>query len=291
MVSAAARALQKVLAGTKNFIVGNRDVRVSALRGHAGIPREAADRLENLDRRLSDGIRSPDSRGADDGPTGDHQLPQRPDVPRYEASGLGRDVDELAAHSPTLQRLLRELKQDGWTIGYSDVGGGAYTKRSEAKVSVDSGARDDPEEVLRSLAHEAGHAYRSAYRPQEIPYHGQGRTRWVRSSAFERLRDEGEAALVETQILGEIAAAGGPRLRPTGRFAAEYESHHSRYQRGELTRDEARDENAHFYMREYRSGSGESGTPETYLAHYEAIYNDDFDNDEVLQAARMMYPE
>ncbi|WP_063128049.1 hypothetical protein [Nocardia fusca] len=291
MVSGAARALQQVLAATKRFIVGNRDVRVSALLGHAGKSRAAADRFEGLDPRLADGIRSPDSRGTDDGPTGEYPLPNRADVPRFETTGLGDEVDRLAALSPTLQRFLGELKQDGWTIGYRDVGGGAHTRRSDARITVHSGDRDDPAKVLGALAHEVGHSYRSAYEPQPVRYDGQGRTRWVRASAFEHLRDEGEAALVETQILREIAAAGGPKLRTSGRFGDRYEDHYDRYLRGELTREDARDENAHCYMKEYRSGSEESGTPETYLAHYEAIYHSDFDNDEAMQGARLIYGE
>ncbi|MGV9927636.1 hypothetical protein [Nocardia rhamnosiphila] len=291
MVSGAVRALQQVLAGTKNFIAGNRDVRISALHGHAGKSRAAADRFERLDPRLADGIRSPDFRRADDGPTGEYPLPGRVDVPRFETTGLGDEVDRLAGLSPTLQELLRELKQDGWTIGYGDVGGGAHTKRSDVRITVHSADRDDPEKGLGALAHEAGHAYRGAYEPQAVAYSGQGRTSWVRESAFEHLRDEGEAALMETQILREIAAAGGPRLRTSGEFGELYENHYDRYRRGELTRDGARDANARGFMKEYRSGSGESGTPETYLAHYESIYHNIFDADEALQIARMMYGE
>ncbi|MGW5385627.1 hypothetical protein [Nocardia sp. NPDC003963] len=291
MAGGVARALQQVLVGTKNFIAGNGDVRISALRGHAGKSRAAADWFEGLDPRLADGIRSPDPHGGGDGPTGEYPLPRRVDPPRFERTGLGHEVDRLASLSPTFQRLLRETKADGWTVAYGDIGGGAHTTRSNRRITVDSGIRDQPEKVLGALAHEIGHAYGSAYQPQSVPYRGQGRTRWVRSSAFEHLRDEGEAALVETQILREIAAAGGPRLRPSGRFGAEYERNYDQYRRGESTREEARDENAHHYMREFRSGSDESGTPETYLAHYEDIYRDIFDNDETLQIARMMYPE
>lgn len=291
MVSGAVRALRQALAGTRKFTVGNRDIRVSVIRGHAGGSRAAADRFAHLDPRLADGIRSPDSRAADDGPTGEYPLPGRADMPRFEPTGLGDEVDRLAALSPTLQELLRDLKREGWAIGYGDVGGGAHTKRSDVRITVHSGDRDDPEKVLGALAHEAGHAYGRAYEPQAVAYSGQGRTRWVRASAFEHLRDEGEAALVETQILREIAAAGGPRLRPSGRFGAEYEDHYARYRSGELTRTQARDENAHYFMKEYRSGSADSGTPETYLAHYESIYHRVFDEDEALQAARMMYGE
>ncbi len=291
MVSGAVRAFHRVLAGTREFIVGNRAVRVSALQGHAEKARAAADRHERADRRLAAGIRSPESPPGKGDATAENPLPQRPDKARPETTGLGAEVDRLAGLSPTLQQLLRGLKRSGWTIAFRDIGGGAYVKHSDTTITVDSGTRDDPEELLRVLAHEAGHAYPSAYKPQEIPYHGQGRTRWVRSSAFEYLRDEGEAALVEGRVLREVAEAGGPRLRPTGQFGAEYEKHYAQYRRGEMTRDEARDENAHYYMREYRSGRGENGTPETYLAHYEAIFHRVFDNDPGMRDARMMFPE
>ncbi|MGA6208264.1 hypothetical protein ACPESR_26265 [Nocardia testacea] len=291
MVSGAARAMQQAFAQTKKLVVGIRDIRRSVLQGHAGKSRTAVDHFEGLDPRLAAGIRSPDSRGMDDLPTGEYPLPARVDVPEYEMTGLGDEVDRLAALSPTLQRYLRQLKQDGWVIGYRDVGGGAHTTRGDMRITVHSGSRDAPEKVLGSLAHEVGHANRSAYEPRPVRYDGQGRTRWVRASAFEHLRDEGEAALVETQILREIAAAGGPKLRTSGRFGDRYEEHYDRYLRKELTREDARDENAHYYMREYRSGSEESGTPETYLAHYESIYHDLYDNDEAILYGRQKYGE
>lgn len=291
MVSGAARAMQQAFVQTKKLVVGIRDIRVSVLQGHAGKSRTAVDRFEGLDPRLAAGIRSPDSRGMDDLPTGEYPLPARADMPEYEITGLGDEVDRLAALSPTLQRYLRELKQDGWVIGYRDVGGGAHTTRGDKRITVHSGSRGDPEKVLGSLAHEAGHANRSAYEPRPVRYDGQGRTRWVRASAFEHLRDEGEAALVETRILREIDAAAGPKLRTSGQFGDRYEEHYDQYLRKELTWEDARDENAHYYMREYRSGSEESGTPETYLAHYESIYHDLYDNDEAILYGRQKYGE
>jgi hypothetical protein len=180
-------------------------------------------------------------------------------------------LDEFAARSPTLSACLREILDDGWTIRYDpDVGGGAYSNRQRREILIDPNS--DPEQAVVSVAHEIGHARRAAYRPRPILYEGQPREVWVRESVFEHLKDEGDAALTEAQILREINNAGGPELRVSGKYGPQYEEIYDRYARGELTRDEARHEAARWYSAELRSG----GSAETYRDHYEAVCEREF---------------
>jgi type VI secretion system secreted protein VgrG len=118
--------------------------------------------------------------------------------PGYVTTGLGKGVDAIAARSPTLQRQVRFLKQQGWRIGYGRAGGGTYadTNARGKKIVIDSSYAGDPYKSAASLAHETGHAmYSYGFRPDT-----RSKTAFVNSM----LGSEGEAALNQIHVQREV---------------------------------------------------------------------------------------
>jgi len=67
-------------------------------------------------------------------------------------SGLGKDVDELAKNSPTLQNNLKALKDQHWTIRYTQPGDktGSYTdKQNKVIVHLGDGDYNGKQNQLR----------------------------------------------------------------------------------------------------------------------------------------------
>ncbi|WP_433711946.1 hypothetical protein ACQP2U_37880 [Nocardia sp. CA-084685] len=272
MTNSVARILRDALHATRSAMSNGAKAIERGYRHKAGELREASERFVSGDLRGAAEIRSPKFSHPDNEATGPIPRIPHPSEATPERTGLGSQVEELTTLSPTLSADVREILSDGWTIRYDDIGGGAYSNRQRREIVFDNRMRDgDPGPVVRALAHEVGHARRAAYRPRPVRYEGQSREMWVRESVFEHLRDEGEAALVEAQVAREIAEAGGPRLRVSGRYGAQYEDIYERHMRGELTRDEARQQCARWYADESRSGGGQN-----YRSYYEEIYNKDF---------------
>lgn len=126
-------------------------------------------------------------------------------------TGLGGDVDQLAAKSPSLQRDLQTLNDSGWEVEYGRAGGGSYADRTSRppKITIDGAQRSDPKTATQTLAHEVGHA--------TYPY-----TPDVSSkSAFVNgaLADEGAATLNNIKVQREILANGGPDIGIAGNRA------------------------------------------------------------------------
>lgn len=261
------RRLQRSLTDAAGYGAANISGRYRAT---AGVLRKGSDSFACGDLDAAMETRAAGHIPTDDDPTG--PIPRICSSPerRSVLSELGAQVDELAALSPTLCAGIDEIHGDGWKVKYDDtIGGGAYSDRQRKEILVFPDS--DPEKVLVALAHEIGHSRQAAYRPSPIRYEGQPRDAWIRQSVFEHLRDEGEAALTEAEILYDISRSGGPPLRVSGRFGLEYEKIGEQFMRGEMTRDEARDEIARWFGGESRSGSGR-----TYQEHYEEVYVREF---------------
>ncbi len=81
-------------------------------------------------------------------------------VGRRVTTGLGAEVDAIAAHSPSLQQDLAQVKRDKWQIEYGPEGGGTLVKRGTEppRIIIDGKKQGNPAEVVSSLAHEVGHA-------------------------------------------------------------------------------------------------------------------------------------
>lgn len=126
-------------------------------------------------------------------------------------TGLGGNVDQLAAKSPSLQRDLQTLNDSGWEVGYGRAGGGSYADRTSRppKITIDGAQRSNPRSATQTLAHEVGHA--------TYPYEPDVSSK----SAFINgaLTDEGAATLNNIKVQREILTNGGPDIGIAGNRA------------------------------------------------------------------------
>jgi type VI secretion system secreted protein VgrG len=173
----------------------------------------------------------------------------------YARTGLGRDVDAIAARSPTLQRQLKFLQGQGWKIGYGPPGGGTYanTNPGVKKIVIDSKDASDPYRSAASLSHEVGHAvYSYRFKPNVSS-----------KSAFvtSMLSSEGEAALNQIQVQREVWRAAKVDIlkgaNPTN-VAAFNEAYNGMVKGG--TREAARAAAGEYYGTLHTSTTGEQYT-------------------------------
>jgi type VI secretion system secreted protein VgrG len=187
------------------------------------------------------------------------------------ATGLGKDVDAVAALSPTLQKNVQKLREDGWKIKYGEPGKGSFCRRDRKEIIIDPDSKGKPVLVTQTLAHESGHAL---YQPDPyIPPAGLTRQVYIDSNAARDLADEGEATLMNCQIRAEIISRNGPNIGVAGAQEAQYEKIYAKYSKPE-DRDQARREIATIFA----NGEHLSTAPSmTYGQYYEKPYADYFD--------------
>ncbi|WP_445287485.1 type VI secretion system Vgr family protein [Variovorax atrisoli] len=127
----------------------------------------------------------------------EHALPAA-SPPGYVTTGLGKGVDAIAARSPTLQRQLKFLQGDKWSISYGPAGGGTYANTNSGikKIVIDGAYQKDPYKTAASLSHEVGHAmYSYSFKPDIS-----SKAAYVNGM----LGSEGEAALNQIQVRREV---------------------------------------------------------------------------------------
>ncbi len=124
-------------------------------------------------------------------------------------TGLGDDIDRLVAKSPSLQKDLQRLKDEGWHIHYGAVGRGSTANRDKAIITIDGAEKGDPAGVIQSLAHEIGHAI-NPYTPDHS-----SKTAYVDGA----LADEGAATMNNIKVQREILSSGGPDIGIAGNGA------------------------------------------------------------------------
>ncbi len=136
-------------------------------------------------------------------PTG---KPSSGGAPKPVSSGLGNDVDGLAAKSPSLQKDLQALKNDGWKIEYGKPGSGSSADRKNKSISLDGNLNGKTAAATQVLAHEVGHA--------TYPFKADfsSKTAYVDST----LADEGAATLNNIKVQREVIAAGGSDIGVAG---------------------------------------------------------------------------
>lgn len=139
-------------------------------------------------------------------------------------TGLGNDVDQLAAKSPSLQNDLQALQQDGWDIQYGAPGGGSYADKNATPplIVIDGSEQGNPAAVTQSLAHEVGHA-RYTYTPDYTT-----KTNFMNGV----LGDEGAATMNNIRVQREILSNGGADIGIAGNPANHpaYEAAYNAYQ-------------------------------------------------------------
>lgn len=142
-------------------------------------------------------------------------------------TGLGADVDSLAAKSPTLQKNLAKLKNDRWKVEYGTAGKGSYCDKSKKKIIIDPNEKGHHVQIVQTLAHESGHAL---YTPDAyVAPTGITRQNYVNSNVTSALKDEGEATMMNCQIRAEIIANGGADIGIAGAQASEYQKIYNKY--------------------------------------------------------------
>jgi type VI secretion system secreted protein VgrG len=186
-------------------------------------------------------------------------------------TGLGADVDALAAKSPTMQGNLEKLAADKWTLEYGAAGKGSYCNRDTKTIVVDENEKGHPDQVLQTLSHESGHAL---YTPDAyVPPAGLTRQEYVAKNVNSALKDEGEATLTNAQVRKEILDNGGSDIGVAGAQGAKYEQLAAQYpDAGD--RDVARQKIGDLFA----DGEHPSTSPtDTYRDYYSKPYSDFYD--------------
>ncbi len=143
-------------------------------------------------------------------------------------TGLGDGIDKMAVKSPTLQHNLDALHQGGWGFGYGQKGAGSSTNRGRATITLDAGKRHNPFAVLRSLAHESGHAMYRPPAPVLMDGHV-NRQQYIERNTERCLQDEGEATIANLQVREELLKAKLGDIGVSGAKAKEYKRLFSKY--------------------------------------------------------------
>jgi type VI secretion system secreted protein VgrG len=187
------------------------------------------------------------------------------------STGLGQDVDALAAKSPTLQGNLERLQAEKWTIEYGTAGKGSYCDRDAKTIVIDASEKGHPEQVIQTLAHESGHAL---YTPD--PYvapTGLSKQEYVAKNINSALKDEGEAALTNAQVRQEILNNGGSDIGIAGAQSSKYEELAAKYPDA-ADRDLARQKIGDLFA----DGERPSTSPtDTYRDYYSKPFSDFYD--------------
>ncbi|MDM7553622.1 type VI secretion system tip protein TssI/VgrG [Xanthomonas fragariae] len=119
--------------------------------------------------------------------------------PAPVTTGLGADVDRIAADSPALQSDLQALQADRWTIEYGPAGRGSYADRdaNPPVIVIDGAQQGNAAQTAQTLSHEVGHAmydYQPDFSTKDAYVNG-------------ALADEGAATLNNIKVQREILNA------------------------------------------------------------------------------------
>jgi len=188
------------------------------------------------------------------------------------STGLGKDVDDLAAKSPTLQKNIEELKKKGYTIKYGEAGKGSFHNGKKKEIVIDPNKKGSPESIVRSLAHESGHGL---YKQDPYQSHkGKTKNDYVDANVNRNLKNEGEATLMNAQVRDEIKKNGGPDIGISGSQSEDYEKIHEKYKDKPDQRDKARQEVGDVFADKEHPSTDPS---KTYRDYYAKTYEDHYD--------------
>lgn len=155
-----------------------------------------------------------------------------------------------------------------WKIAYGEKGKGKFCDYPARRIIIDPKI-EDTSELTYSLAHEVGHARmfeeNLGLYGAMISREGMTREKWVWSNCSAHFRCEGEAELTALETWKEILGNGGPDKRPDDAHMKIYEQ----YERGDISRHEARGKIGQYFAT-YPRSSSEKG--ETYSTVYEEFY-------------------
>lgn len=188
------------------------------------------------------------------------------------STGLGEDIDAIAAKSPTLQKNLAALKGKV-DIEYGTAGGGTFYDPNgvpRPKIVVDPNEAGDPASVVQSLSHESGHALYT--QDPYVPPDGLTKEEYVAKNVNRNLKDEGEATLTNAQVRNEILENGGPDIGIAGSHTEEYDAIAKKYP-DPADRDKARQEIGDIFA-DGETPSGDENAGKSYRDYYAKPYED-----------------
>lgn len=192
------------------------------------------------------------------------------------SSGLGKDVDELSKKSPTLERKLTKLQDDGWTIRYGTAGKGTFADRGKKEIVIDANSKGKPLSIVQSLAHESGHADYTTD-PYVAPS-GKSKDQYVAANVNRNLKGEGEATITNLEIRAELMQAKAGDIGIAGAQSKKYEELFKKYPDAK-DRDKLREEIGKVFAKgEVPSVNKPDGTPyANYEEYYGQAYRDFWD--------------
>lgn len=150
--------------------------------------------------------------------------------------GFDDSVRDMVKQSPSLRGEMLRLECDGYTVVPGPAGDGSATDVSGKTITIASPR--DAESMVRSMAHEAGHAIGD--RPASIPItETMTRDEYVRLSVENDMLGEGDATFNNAKVRDEIIAAGGPDIGISGTQTAAYEQVYADFKAGAINQAEA----------------------------------------------------
>ncbi|GGA15074.1 hypothetical protein [Dyella caseinilytica] len=129
------------------------------------------------------------------------RTPDLPIMPPPFVTGLGSEVDAIAAKSPTLQGQLKHLKEQKWGFVYGEAPP-SNTNYPQKIIEISPDLQNRPEAVVQQLSHEVGHAM------HPTQWNTSSRAAYIDSA----LDGEGWATLNNVTVEHEIFFASGPDI-------------------------------------------------------------------------------
>jgi type VI secretion system secreted protein VgrG len=194
--------------------------------------------------------------------------PPAPEGPAAVDTGLGADVNALAAKSPTLQKDLAELEAKGWEVewgGAGTVGSTANRTSKPPKIVLDPALKSDPKTATQVLAHEVGHA--------KYPYKADysSKTAYVDGT----LKDEGAATIKNIQVQREIISnTGGKTDIGIAGNSANHKEYNAAYD--QYLKDGNADAARSRIAKQFETGETTSTDGKTYGDYYGDWYDTNF---------------
>ena len=134
---------------------------------------------------------------------------------------LGREIDEAVAKCPAFANKVTALQAKGWSMEYGPAGKGSFCEKNAKKIVIDSNDKGNTAAVLKTLAHESGHA---GYTPDAyVQPAGLTKDQYAARNANSALKDEGEATMTNIEMKACLEKNGGTKIGVAGAQAAKYE--------------------------------------------------------------------
>ncbi len=209
-------------------------------------------------------------------PAAHHHAAPAHHAAHVEQSGLGKNVDNIAAKSATLEKNLVALHKSGWVIKYGAKGGGSFTDRGSKTITVDADEKGHTGELLQTLAHETGHA---RYTPDAYtPPDGLTRQQYIDRNVDHSLKDEGEATITNLQVRRQLLAAHQLDIGVAGQQSDQYKKLFAKHS-GHLNEPGDRDNLREQIGQVFAKGEHPSTDPKkNYYDYYAKTYADFYDH-------------